>query len=81
VENIGSARVMGKAGLVREGLLRRWLIHPNVGDENPATASATPVFDRAVARRPVAACAVGSQRGIPWPVCGDGCALDQSAHP
>jgi Acetyltransferase (GNAT) domain len=33
VENIGSARVMEKAGLVREGLLRRWLIHPNVGNE------------------------------------------------
>jgi [ribosomal protein S5]-alanine N-acetyltransferase len=33
VENIGSARVMEKAGLVREGLLRRWLTHPNVSDE------------------------------------------------
>jgi ribosomal-protein-alanine N-acetyltransferase len=33
VENIGSARVMEKAGLVREGLLRRWLMHPNVSDE------------------------------------------------
>jgi len=32
-ENIGSARVMEKAGLLREGLLRRWLIHPNVSDE------------------------------------------------
>jgi ribosomal-protein-alanine N-acetyltransferase len=33
VENVGSARVMEKAGLVREGLLRRWLMHPNVSDE------------------------------------------------
>ena len=32
-ENIGSARVMEKAGLVREGLLRRWLTHPNISDE------------------------------------------------
>jgi RimJ/RimL family protein N-acetyltransferase len=33
VENIGSARVMEKAGLLREGLLRRWLIHPNLSSE------------------------------------------------
>ena len=33
VENIGSARVMEKAGLVREGLLRRWLVHPNISNE------------------------------------------------
>ena len=33
VENLASARVMEKAGLVREGLLRRWLMHPNVSDE------------------------------------------------
>lgn len=32
VENVGSARVMEKAGLSREGLLRRWLVHPSVGD-------------------------------------------------
>ncbi len=32
-ENTGSARVMEKAGLAREGLLRRWLVHPNLGDE------------------------------------------------
>ena len=32
VENGASARVMEKAGLEREGLLRRWSIHPNVGD-------------------------------------------------
>ncbi len=29
VENGASARVMEKAGLEREGILRRWLIHPN----------------------------------------------------
>jgi RimJ/RimL family protein N-acetyltransferase len=33
VENIGSARVMEKAGLQREGVLRRWLVHPALGDE------------------------------------------------
>jgi RimJ/RimL family protein N-acetyltransferase len=32
-ENVASARVMERAGLVREGLLRRWLIHPNISDE------------------------------------------------
>ena len=33
VENIGSARVLEKSGFVREGVLRRWLVHPNLGDE------------------------------------------------
>lgn len=33
VENRASARVMEKAGLTREGLLRRWLVHPNMGGE------------------------------------------------
>lgn len=33
VENGASARVMEKAGLVREGLLRRRSVHPNIGDE------------------------------------------------
>ncbi len=33
VENIGSARVMEKAGLQKEGLLRRRLMHPNIGPE------------------------------------------------
>jgi RimJ/RimL family protein N-acetyltransferase len=32
-ENLGSARVMEKAGMTREGLLRRWVIHPNTGPE------------------------------------------------
>jgi [ribosomal protein S5]-alanine N-acetyltransferase len=33
VENPASARVMEKAGLAREGVLRRWLVHPNLGGE------------------------------------------------
>jgi ribosomal-protein-alanine N-acetyltransferase len=33
VDNIGSARVMEKADLVREGVLRRWLVHPNISDQ------------------------------------------------
>jgi ribosomal-protein-alanine N-acetyltransferase len=33
VENIGSARVLEKSGFVREGVLRRWLLHPNISDE------------------------------------------------
>jgi RimJ/RimL family protein N-acetyltransferase len=33
VDNLASARVMEKAGMRREGILRRWSIHPNVSDE------------------------------------------------
>jgi ribosomal-protein-alanine N-acetyltransferase len=33
VENPASARVMEKAGLEREGILRRWLVHPSLGPE------------------------------------------------
>ena len=33
VENLVSARVMEKAGMVREGLLRRYGFHPGVSDE------------------------------------------------
>jgi len=33
VENIGSARVMEKAGMTREGLLQRYVLHPNISDE------------------------------------------------
>jgi RimJ/RimL family protein N-acetyltransferase len=33
VENIGSARVLEKSGFIREGLLRRWLLHPNISQE------------------------------------------------
>ncbi len=32
VENGASARVMRKAGLVQEGVLRRWAMHSNLGD-------------------------------------------------
>lgn len=31
VENLASARVLAKAGLQREGVLRRWSIKPNIG--------------------------------------------------
>jgi len=31
-ENLASARVMEKAGLQREGLLRRWDLHPDMGN-------------------------------------------------
>lgn len=34
LENLASARVMEKAGLEREGVLRRWSVHPNL-DEAP----------------------------------------------
>jgi len=33
VENVGSARVMEKAGLIREGVLKRWIMLPNISDE------------------------------------------------
>lgn len=33
VDNPSSARVMEKAGMIREGVLRRWLIQPNIGAE------------------------------------------------
>ena len=33
VENPVSARVMEKAGMQREGVLRRYILHPNVSDE------------------------------------------------
>ncbi len=33
VENAGSARVLEKAGLQCEGILHRWLIHPNLSPE------------------------------------------------
>lgn len=32
VENIASQRVMEKAGMVREGLLRKYIVHPNISD-------------------------------------------------
>jgi ribosomal-protein-alanine N-acetyltransferase len=33
VDNAASARVLERVGMDREGVLRRWLVHPNVGDE------------------------------------------------
>jgi [ribosomal protein S5]-alanine N-acetyltransferase len=33
IDNPASARVMEKAGLEREGVLRRWMIHPNISAE------------------------------------------------
>jgi len=33
IENAGSARVMEKAGMKREGILRRWSVHPNRSSE------------------------------------------------
>lgn len=33
VENLASAHVLEKAGMQREGLLRRWILHPNISDE------------------------------------------------
>lgn len=32
-ENAASARVLEKVGMTREGLLRRYILHPNVSDE------------------------------------------------
>ena len=33
IDNVASARVMEKAGMVREGTLRRWSVHPNISPE------------------------------------------------
>ena len=33
IENLASARVMEKAGMRKEGILRRWSVHPNVSRE------------------------------------------------
>ena len=32
-ENLASARVMEKSGMIREGVLQRWMLHPNVSLE------------------------------------------------
>ena len=33
IENMASARVLEKIGMEREGILRRYFVHPNLGDE------------------------------------------------
>mgnify|MGYP001801538475 CR=1 FL=1 len=33
VENLASTRVMEKVGMQREGVLRRYFVHPNTSDE------------------------------------------------
>lgn len=33
IENLASVRVLEKAGMQREGILRRYIIHPNISDE------------------------------------------------
>jgi RimJ/RimL family protein N-acetyltransferase len=33
IENLASARVLEKAGMQKEGILRRYIIHPNISDE------------------------------------------------
>jgi len=32
-ENLASARVLEKVGMQKEGLLRRWMVHPNISNE------------------------------------------------
>lgn len=32
VENLASARVLERVGMQREGVLRRWIVHPNISD-------------------------------------------------
>ena len=32
VDNVASARVLERAGMQHEGVLRRWMVHPNVSD-------------------------------------------------
>jgi ribosomal-protein-alanine N-acetyltransferase len=32
IENVASARVLERAGMEREGVLRRWLVHPNISN-------------------------------------------------
>ena len=33
IDNLASARVMEKAGMQREGILKRWSVHPNISAE------------------------------------------------
>ena len=39
IDNLASARVMEKAGLVREGILRRWLVRTSVPSRETASAT------------------------------------------
>ena len=32
VDNVASARLLERVGMEREGVLRRWLVHPNLGE-------------------------------------------------
>jgi len=32
VDNVASARALERIGMEREGILRRWLVHPNVAE-------------------------------------------------
>ena len=32
VENVASAKVLERVGMAREGVLRRWIVHPNLSD-------------------------------------------------
>jgi len=32
VENVASSRLLERVGMEREGVLRRWLVHPNLGE-------------------------------------------------
>lgn len=32
VDNVASSRLLYRAGFVREGVLRGWLVHPNLGE-------------------------------------------------
>jgi ribosomal-protein-alanine N-acetyltransferase len=32
VDNVASARVLERVGMQREGVLRRWILHPNISD-------------------------------------------------
>lgn len=38
VDNLASARVLEKMGMSREGILRRWLLRPNLGSRIPRDA-------------------------------------------
>lgn len=33
VENVASARLLESVGMQQEGVLRRWIVHPNISDE------------------------------------------------